>query len=414
MLNNRKKKTAAQDIFDEPANDGEKKPVHNSKMQRSVRYGILGLAACLLITFVAVNYKNLAPDRVGEWIGESFAGMGMGKGYPYEINSNSVLQFEKMNKDIAVLTDTSVLVLNASAKELVNRVHGFSNPVMDTADSRLLIYDLGGKRLRVENRSKVLFEDTMKQNIITADISQDGSFAVATQSATSTCELKVYSHNFNEILTWYSSGDHIISVAMAPDGKSAAVATVGAQGGEIKSTVYILDFTKEEPVAQLDYLSTMILSLDYTSKHNIIAAGDSMLCLIGSDGSKLQEIPYNGSSLKRSVMNTQPGAAAVYSMYDSDNLNEAVVIDDEANVCYRTEIRQDVRCADHSGKQLYVICGNEIYWFNEKGEPQPAFQIGSDCSRIAAFGNHVYVLGMNEIRHYNLLEAPQPAAPENK
>lgn len=409
MQRDRKKKTASQELFGEAANGGKEKTANKPKMRRSVRYGIIALAVCLLIAFVAANYKNLAPDRVGEWFGEGFAGMGTGKGYPYEINSNSVLQFEKMNKDIAVLTDTSVVVLNSSARELVNRVHGYSNPVMDTSDNRLLIYDLGGKRLRIENRSKVLFESTMQQNIITADISQDGSFAVATQSATSSCELKVYSHNFNEVLTWYSSGDHIISVAMAPNGKSVAVAAVGAQGGEMKSTVYILNFNKEEPVAQIDYLSTVILSLDYTSKNAVIAAGDSMLSIIGSDGSVIQDISYSGSSLKRSVMNTQKGAAAVYSMYDSGNLNEAVMIAEDGKVCYRAEIRRDVRCADHSSERIYTACGSELYWFNEKGEQQPAVNIGADCSKIAAFGNHVYVLGMNEIRHYNLLDSPTQA-----
>lgn len=402
MLDKEKKKSHSQNFFDEEAKEQNKK--ERTKKRPVIRYAVLGLAVCLLVFFVVKNYKNLAPDRVGEWLGETFASMGAGKGYPYAINSNAVLQFEKMNQDIAVLTDTSVLVLNSSAKEIVNRQHDFSSPVMDAMGNRLLLYDLGGKRLRVENRKNILFETTMQQNIITADISEDGSFAVATQSSTSACELKVYSRNFHEILTWYSSSDHIINVAMAPDGKSVAVSVAGAQGGEMKSTIYIIDFTKEAPVAQFDYTATLFLTLDYTSEHAVIAAGDHMLSVIDKAGNKLNDIPYEASSLKRSVANTQPGAAVLYSMYDSDNLNDVLMLDENGSVCYRTEIRQDVRWIDHSGNRVYALCGNEICWFDEKGTAQTPVEIGSDCSKILAFGNHVYVLGMNEIRHYNLLD----------
>ncbi len=370
--------------------------------KRIIRYGIIAVVLCVLIGFITLNYENLAPDRVAEWLKESFLSVGTGKGFPYAISSSSVRQLEKMNRDIAVLTDTSVVILNSSAKEIAKRQHGFSNPVMDAANQRLLVYDQGGKRIRIENRSGVLFEKTMDQNIITGDISENGCFAVATQSNTSSAELKVYSRNFNEILTWYSSGNHIIDVAVAPNGKSAAIAVAGAQGGEMKSTIYIIDFDKEEPVAQFDYLSTMFLRLDYTSKNVVVAAGDHLISIIGPDRQKIEDISYENSTLKRSVTSTQANACMLYSRYDSGNLNDLLLIGEDGSLHYKADIRQDVRWIDHDGAQSCILCSDKLYWYDESGKSCGSADIETDGSMLVTFGNQAYVLGMNEIRCYTL------------
>lgn len=406
MLNkNNEEKNLKKATGSSPAAEGTSAQTDNKKA--IVRYGIIAVIVCIVIGFIALNYENLAPDRVGEWLGESFASMGTGKGFPYAVSSTSVRQLEKMNKDVAVLTDTSVIVLNSSAKEVAKRQHGFANPVMDVADQRILLYDQGGKRLRIENRGKILFEKTMDQNIITGDISESGCFAIATQSNTSSGELKVYSRNFNEILTWYSSGNHIIDVAVAPDGKSAAIAVAGAQGGEMKSTIYIIDFSKEEPVAQFDYLSTMFLRLDYTSKNVIIAAGDHLISIIGPDRQKLEDISYEHSTLKRSITSTQPNACMLYSMFDSGNLNDLLLIGEDGSLRYKVAIKQDVRWIDHDGTESYALCSDKLYWYDANGKERGSVDVEADGSRVIAFGNQAYVLGMNEIRSYTLQETPQ-------
>lgn len=352
--------------------------------------------------FVAVNFKYLSPERVLEWGGDSIAGMGIGSGFPYSMNPNSVLQLGKFDKNVSVLTDSSFIVINSSGKAVTDRQHGLVNPVIDIADRRALIYEQGGKKLQIHNRREKLFEVTMQQNIIAADISEKGAFAVATSSNTATCEMKVYSRNFNELLTWYSSNGHIIDIALRPDGQAAAVAVISAQGGQIKSTIYIIDFKSEEPVAQFEYQSTTLLNIQYTSKSVVIGTGDNLVTVIGADNNKIEDVSYVHSSLKRLCSTKGTGVCALYSIYDSDNLNELLQINANGAVVLKTQLGKNVRRIDCSNGVTYTVSESTLSAYDKSGQKFAGVDVGNDCLDFVVINKTAYVLKMDGIYTYSV------------
>lgn len=75
--------------------------------------------------------------------------MGIGEGYPCELAYGSVesSNFSLVDNDIVTLSNTAFTVFNSTAKQMTNRPHNLSNPMMKTNGGRAILYDMGGKNI---------------------------------------------------------------------------------------------------------------------------------------------------------------------------------------------------------------------------------------------------------------------------
>lgn len=240
---------------------------------------IIAAIIVLIAVFLIINRRHLAPLKFSEWISDSFARIGSGEGYPYDINSNSVNDIAAFNKDTVVLTDSSLIILTPSSKEVTNRQISYSNPIIKTSIDRLLIYDVGGNGFSVHNRSSVLFEGTTKYAISTCVMGDYGNFAIATRDEVHSGSVTFYSYKFKEEFKWNSGNSYIISLALSPDGSYGAAATLNAESGKAYSTVYIFNFETEE-VLSYKYDNSIIGSMVFDKDNRLSLIGDNGLTVI--------------------------------------------------------------------------------------------------------------------------------------
>ena len=255
--------------IEEESTEKAKKPI-----KKRIILIIIAALIILIAVFLIINRRHLAPLKFSEWVSDSFARIGSGEGYPYDINSNSVNDIAAFNKDTAVLTDSSLIILTPSSKEVTNRQISYSNPIIKTSIDRLLIYDVGGNGFSVHNRSSVLFEGTTKYAISTCVMGDYGNFAVATRDEVHSGSVTFYSYKFKEDFKWNSGNSYIISLALSPDGNYGAAATLNAEGGKAYSTVYIFNFETEE-VLSYRYDNSIIGNMVFDKENRLSLISDN-------------------------------------------------------------------------------------------------------------------------------------------
>ncbi len=205
-------------------------------LKRIISVGII-VAFILTITI----FHLTSPTGVSELISNYFVKMGSGTGFPVTINGDSVYDIKNFDDCIAVISDTHFEVYNSKSKELLSEQHGFGDPVLLSSYKRALIFDRSGKDLFVYNLSEKLISKKMKDEIITASIGRNGTFAVATNSKKSASKLYVFDKNDNELFSWNSQSGRINSVAVSNSGETVAITTIKVDGGKYRSNIIVFN-----------------------------------------------------------------------------------------------------------------------------------------------------------------------------
>ena len=129
-----------------------------------------------------------------------------------------------------------------------------------------MLFDQGGKVIYIYNLSGKIQTLETEDEIINANISRNGVFAVSTQSKNYTSTVNVYNKNCNKIYTWNSAKDIVNNVLVNSNGNKIAVSTLSAVSGQYESKVLILDFESANALYTLDLDKSIVLSLENTGK----------------------------------------------------------------------------------------------------------------------------------------------------
>lgn len=355
--------------------------------------------AGLLLWF---NRDNLSPQNIGGWIQSKVVGMGVGDGYPAALDNGRNIapgNFFAADKNAVVVSDTSVTVLNSTAKELVRRQHSFSNPVAKVWGQRVLVYNLGGTGYQVESISKAGERRIADADILAGAIAGNGRVALVTESQGYYSRMVVYGENNKAFYTYDFSEYYITHISLNRSGTRAAVAGVAAKNGAMVSVVYLFDFASPKPVSQLTYQDNLILSLDYGQNGAIVAVGDRLTSVISENGDKTDYSYGSQSYIGSAVDNGR--TALLLSPYANADSASLVLLDGKGKQAASVPLGQNAGGISLYGDTVAVLLSDQtIHAYTASGGAQKGVSSGGKDARALALRDEssVYVLGFSEIR----------------
>lgn len=240
------------------------KIVRGSKFNRKFKNKFL-LSTVAIVAIIYLVFSFILPVSVYENIINITSIMGHGK-YPIDIFGSTIINSVSNGQYYYVLTDTSIIAYSNNGKNIMNELHGFSNPVLSVSETRAVVYDQGGKSLYIYNLGGKIHSFEAEYEIITASISRNGDIAVATHSDSYTSVVNVYDKNLKHIYTWNSAKDIVNNVLVNNSGNRLAVTTFNAVAGQYSSKMMILGFESADPLHTVDLNKSMALSLINTGK----------------------------------------------------------------------------------------------------------------------------------------------------
>ena len=371
-------------------------------IKRRVILIIIAVLIVLIAVFLCINHRHLAPMKFSEWVSDSFIRMGSGEGYPYSVNADSVRDIASFNKDSAVLTDASLIILNPSSKEVTNRQLSYSNPVMKTSSDRILVYDIGGNGFSIHNRSSLLFEGTTNYAISVCAIGDYGNFAIATKDEVYSGSVTFYSYKFKETFKWNSGNSYIIDLALSPDGDYGAAVTLNTQSGNAYSTVYIFNFETEE-VLSYKYENTVISNIAFGKDNQLTLIGDNGITVINALTKEENDEHYGivGSVSFASCDNGNV-IATIAKVYENNNIYTLKYINHKYDTEFSATIEEKVYDVYTSQKNCAVLTDTSIYLYNYEGELISTISVkslgaNSNVQKILLCKSKLYALTSNEI-----------------
>ncbi len=335
--------------------DQEIRVVRGTKYKQRRRYGIL-LFFVTVITLLCLILSAVLPVGLYENLVNTTALMGHGN-YPIDILGDSVINTVSNSGYYYVLTDVGISAYSSNGKIALNEMHGFSNPVLSVSDTRAVVYDQGGNSLYVYNLGGKIFSLETENEIITANISRDGCFAVATHSDSYTSVVYVYNKSFKNIFTWNSAKDIVNNVLVNPSGDRLAVSTVNASAGQYTSKMLILNFESADPLYTLELDNAIALSLINTGKGISVVTADKYKFVHWSKFST-NEITSSGEI--NLVRNSAKGLLLVFNRANDRSDNNVVLISNKGVKSKEFKINNTITDIQYANGRIYYISDTTI------------------------------------------------------
>lgn len=357
------------------------------------------LVILILLFIAAYRFGGITFSSVGDYFSSVISGTKSGDGYPFSFDSLNVKAVNQIGSELLVVGDSSVVVLDSTARKVSNIQHTYASPVAYIKSGRALLMDIGSNSYEVMSKTKVLYEGKTDKKILTGAISKNGNIAVATRGSGSQSELKIYNGSQKEIFSWSCAKENIISVDISDNGKCAAVSVVGAENGELYSRVYIFDIGYSQPVGSFDYGTRIVSRVDFLQKDIIVASGEKTFSVItGKKDRKDEDLSLN--SLSRIFVSDENTVAVVLSKYGSSASKIINVYSKKGELLFSKEINSTVKSISCDGSHVTVLTDLKLLTFDRKGETVGESDVPNDGIRCFTDGNLTYAYFTNSISSF--------------
>ncbi len=356
------------------------------------------IAAGVLVLLVLCVLVYFSKDGLVSCV----SSIGRGKSFSAEVSGSSVDagNFRNFAGGVAYTSDIGFVCLDKEGQEVFSAQHGFARPVMKISGNNALVYDLGSTGFIVADNTRVLQTKDADNNIFLADIASDMSYALVTEESGYNAKLCAYTAE-NKIRYSYSFSEcYITSMALRPDGDGAVVCGITADKGSSVNIIYLVDFSKEEPVAKHTVSGDLLFDCDFLSKNSACVIGsDASYIINGGKFSNLTKKSYSQMTLTAYDINTDVGVLALSLSRSGDGRNCSVEYVNSSGKTEKT-IETDLALMSVSTfKDRLAVCDNKgVYLYRYNGDLVSKTDVNSDCKQIRlASANYVYVLGLSSI-----------------
>lgn len=338
------------------------KIVRGAKLKRKRRINTL-LAVTAIVITACIFLSLVLPVSLYENIVNTVAMFGHGS-YPADISGTDVLNTVSNGSYYYVLSDTHISAYTNAGKAIFTEMHGFSNPMMSVSDARVLVFDQGGKNVYVYNLSGQIYSLETKNDIINANISRSGNFAVVTHSDNYTSSVNVYDKNCKSIYTWNSAKDIVNNVLVNPKGDKIAVSTLNAVAGQYDANVMVLNYESADALYTLKLDSSVALSLVNSGKGFSVITSNKYHFI---HWSKFTNSEFSVSGEINIYRKSKNGILLVSNRANDRSDNTVIFVSNSGEKTSEFKINSSITDIQHSKGRIYYISDTVVNILDKNG-----------------------------------------------
>lgn len=359
------------------------------KKRSLVKWIIILTVAALLIAFVALfeTFFNVS----------LFEALGIVKapdGYPTEITGGTPKNIIPLGKNVAVITDTEVMIYDEYGTLSVLDGHNCTNPCVRTNGKRGIVFDVGYYSYKILNGTSSAKGYDHDNQITSAAISSNGNYAIASASSKYLTELTVKNKNDEQIASWKSVNNYINTVAFSNDSMRVAATGLYSENGLARTTLRILDLQNEQDpvVADTELAGSAAMALCYLDNGNIMVVCDNKTVITDSNGKKLFDYSYTG---KLYYYNLNKYGAFI--MCEKDGEYTATMLYDAKNAGASMNVSNEFKAEEHDATGVYILETDKLDKYDREFNKISTENGLDDAIGITCADNGTYVMTFSQI-----------------
>ncbi len=313
--------------------------------------------------------------------------------FPISITGGSGYQLLPMNGYFSLLDESHLRIYDINGELNSDVQHEYANPVMAANGRRVLIYDLGGKKLRVVNRHKTIFEKNTEESILFARLSSSDNTAVVTRPEKALSQLSVFDPNGELIFSLTANDRRIIDVSFTDNNDGIVVTTLGASGGELVSQMTRYRYGERDAVWVSDTISTMAMSTKSVDGGELMF-GDNMCAYFDESGRYKTSVGY-----KNTLIDFDSSKELTALIFENQERRKTVLmlINNADNTVSELSISGLAKDITVEGSSVYILTSSGISSYNADGTEGASVSLDDEYDGFVKLDGYIYLLGYDEI-----------------
>jgi hypothetical protein len=311
------------------------------------------------------------------------------KGFPLKSFDAAAYQMKCAGNYFVCLNESNLYIYSFDGRLLDLRAHEYQDSLLDIRGKRVLVYEHGGKKFCVDNKSRTLYEGEASGGIIFARLSEEGYAAVVSTSESYLCEVSIYDPGGKEIYKINQTG-RVFDVCFTESSLGLVTVSFDAKGGEIVSEVQRFDFGLAEPVWTRQDYSIFPLNVYWNTEYIYIIGDDKYIVLNDSgDLIKQYEYPYGD---KLDSYSFDDGTAAIILRNEQKQTVKLVILD-AGDKMLEVACGMKLRKSQSVGDEIYLMFTDEMKKLDINGTEIAAKQFSGMFSDFSVGGDKVFLKG---------------------
>lgn len=373
-------------------------------MPENLTKRFLKMFLILFLSVVAVlalmNIEKLTPDNIAHWFQYDLLGKSEGDGYPTGFSGSAVNNgnFDLISGVPVYCSDTSIAVLNNNAGVYQDEQHSYAAPVLSVNGGYAIVYNLNATGFTVLKRDSIVYSSSVKQKILSADVSSNGIYGILTRSDDYLAKLTVYRTDNLEKYTYSFADYYMNKVSVNKDGSRAVLTGVSARNGGLISVIYVLDFAQDNYMQKYEVDDTFIYDIRFLDNGNAFAVGNNKSFYINiNDGGKT-DIGYDSRTLTAYTIKRDQGAVLSLSYNPDGRECDIVSFNKDGSRDSEISTGKKIISLDMRGNERAILCPDSIIVYDREGSVKGTSAADTDARKIVYCDyNTFYVLGKSRI-----------------
>jgi hypothetical protein len=269
---------------------------------------------------------------------------------------------------------------------------------MSVDEDRAIVFDRGGLSYMLLGKKDVVFEGEASGKILTGFYGKDDTYALATLGDKTTSSLSVYNKKSEVIFKWNCSKEYISSVTISDNGKYVGVCVIGAENGEIFTTVYFFGVDYKEPLASQKLVGAIPMNIEFTENDVLTVITDIGVYSLGKDSKELNtHISYYSSEFTCCDVSDNGDYLVALAKYGSKNVFEITVFNSVGETETTISVNREVKSAYITGKYVVVLADNQILVYKYNGKLVSTVDYKGEPLSLLTTDDFIYIESLDKI-----------------
>lgn len=294
-------------------------------------------------------------------------------------------QIHSYKGGIAVPGEDTLFVFSATGKRTLSADHGFLDPVCETSDAGILLYDFGTTSFAVYNGYTRLYRGEAEYPIYGADISRSGRYSLIQKSESGRFFVTVYEDDNSEKAT-FQTDRYVTACLLNGEGDELAVLSLAVSGGESICDMRKYNCDNGELIFSYTEKGQTPVGGALSDSGELCVITDKKAMFLRNDGAMSGSVVLNGVA----AYDANDSFVAIYSG------REALMASFDGEIVRREMIDVSVRSVALANGRMFLLGKNVLIAFDAEGGEVRQKETSGDYDTVLAPSEKYPILcGMN-------------------
>lgn len=294
---------------------------------------------------------------------------------------------------VAAVADSAVYYFDGNGNVMSVNEHNYSSPAAQINGKNLVLYDLGGKKMRVEKRGGIYSEIELDGIITSAAVGKRGGYAYSLNSHGGfQSHLFVFSGRGKKVFEWGSSSDYISCISLSDNGKYCAVSLLSADNAQPVSRIKLFAVSGDDAMFSAELPSAVVYDMAFVSSRQLLVFSNDGVYSFDFTGNPTKLAEFSATEVKCYGGSASGIKAVSLAVFGNENNAKVIAFDQRGKLIFEKNLTGEVTAVACSENRVSVVLRDKIENYDIKGNLTGTVNLGQVCRKTAVSGKKSFFL----------------------